>query len=154
MQRTLSGQLKVLFLIHAIVGIVIGLALLLIPAQLGAWLNVTIEADFTYRLIGAAILSFGLSSMLAYRRTSFEQVQLILETEIAWTLFAVLALLWAATQLEVVPAVAVEQEWMMRFLLYSSSALMGVFFVAFGYFFLTEEATETVQTQERDYAHR
>lgn len=154
MQSKISGRLKFIFMFHAILGIVLGLGLLLIPSQIGTWLNAAIDADFSYRLIGAAILGFGLSSLLAYRRTSFEQVQLLVETEIAWTFMAALVLLWAGIKLEITPTVLAEQEFMTRFLLYGASLIMGIFFVAFTYCFLTEAETEPIETQERSYAQR
>ena len=153
MQETISGRLKLMFLIHAVIGIVVGLGFLLIPAQLGDWFNVPIEADFTYRLVGDAILSFGVSSALGYMQKNFEQVRLILEVEIFWTLMAALVLLWAGFKMEVIPPVIAEQENMTQVLLFGSGLLMALFFFVFGYFFMTEERPETTETRERGYAH-
>jgi hypothetical protein len=46
-----------------------------------------------YRLVGAAILAFAASSILAYRETDWEKVILIVRTEIVWTALATLVLL-------------------------------------------------------------
>jgi hypothetical protein len=84
---------------------------------------------------------------------NFEQVRLILEVEIFWTLIATFVLLWAGFKMEVVPPVIAEQENMTLVLLFGSGLLMALFFFAFGYLFMTEERPETMETRERGYAH-
>lgn len=152
MRDNISSSLKLTFAVHAAVGIILGLGFLFIPAQLGNWFRVPIEADVAYRLVGAAILTFGISSVLGYLQEEFEQIRLILQVEIFWTLVATGVLLWSAFRLEFVPPVAAEQETTARLLLYGSALLMALFFFAFGYFFMTEERPEMTRTRDRDYA--
>ena len=151
MQAGISSRLKLTFLIHAVVALIVGFGLLLIPAQVGTWLGVPLFAEYIVRLVGAAILSFAVSSILAFSCKHFEQIRLIIQVEIFWTLVATLVALYGASTLEAVPPVPVEQEAATRLFLYGSALLMALFFLAFGYSYLKEGRTEVSETQERRY---
>ena len=94
MNRITQG-LKITFLIHFVVGLVFGLIDLLIPELWGDLTNWPVQDPTMYRLVGAAILAFAASSILAYRETDWDKVILIVRTEIVWTALATLVFLVA-----------------------------------------------------------
>ncbi|MBN1814102.1 MAG: hypothetical protein JXA14_19850 [Anaerolineae bacterium] len=91
----ISQGLKTTFLVHFVVGLIFGLIDLLIPELWGDLTNWPVQNPTMYRLVGAAILAFSASSILAYRETDWEKVILIVRTEIVWTALATLVFLVA-----------------------------------------------------------
>jgi hypothetical protein len=88
--KKVSQGLKLTFLAHFVVGLIFGLIDLLIPEQWGTLTNWPVQDPTMYRLVGAAILAFAASSILAYRETDWEKVILIVRTEVIWTALATL----------------------------------------------------------------
>jgi hypothetical protein len=95
-EAKVSNGLKITFLIHAIISIIFGLGLYLVPVQFGATIGWP-QGDTTMaRLTGNALIAFGISSWLAYRATNWEQVRIILITEIWLTILGALIALYSA----------------------------------------------------------
>ncbi len=86
----ISSGLKLLFLVHLVIGLVFGLAYLLIPGTSMGWMGVTLKDEFPYRLVGAAILAFSASSWYSYQAAEWERVKIVVLAEIAWTVLAAL----------------------------------------------------------------
>ena len=80
---------------HFVVGLIFGLIDLLIPEVWGNLTNWPVQDPTMYRLVGAAILAFAASSILAYRESDWEKVVLIVRTEIFWTALPTLVFLVA-----------------------------------------------------------
>jgi hypothetical protein len=91
--KQISQGLKMTFLVHFVIGLIFGLIDLLIPEQWGNLTNWPVQDPTMYRLVGAAILAFAASSILAYRETDWERVIIIVRTEIIWTGLATLVFL-------------------------------------------------------------
>ncbi|NIV29587.1 MAG: hypothetical protein GWN58_08780, partial [Anaerolineae bacterium] len=70
----ISQGLKMTFLVHFVIGLIFGLIDLLIPEQWGNLTNWPVQDPTMYRLVGAAILAFAASSILAYRESDWERV--------------------------------------------------------------------------------
>ena len=87
--------LRATFAAHAITALVFGLINLFIPDIWGDLVNWPVDDTRAYRLLGAAMLAFGVSSVLAYLETDWEKVIIIVRTEIVWTALGTLVLLWA-----------------------------------------------------------
>ena len=86
----ISSGLRLLFLVHFVVGLVFGLLYLFIPAMFMGWLNVPVQDALPYRIIGAAILAFSASSWYCYMNPEWERVKIVVLAEIVWTVLNVL----------------------------------------------------------------
>ena len=76
-----------------------------------------------YRLLGAAILGYGISSWLAYRDTAWERVKIVIQMEIVWTGLGALVMLWGLI-FEGVPQIG----WLYAVLLAAFAVIFGVFY--------------------------
>jgi hypothetical protein len=86
----ISSGLRTLFLVHFVLGLVFGLAYLLIPGIFLGWFGVSSQDIFPYRLVGAAILAFSASSWYCYKAAEWDRVKIVVQAEIVWTVLAVL----------------------------------------------------------------
>ncbi len=122
MNAPISSGLKTTFLVHAIVGILFGLGYLLIPTTVGGWFGVAMT-DPAWRLLGAALLGFGMSSWWAYRAKEWAQVEIVVLMEIVWTVLGTIATVWALLT-GALPAMG-----------WGNAVILALFAVAFGYFY-------------------
>ncbi len=94
MEEKISSGLKATFLVHAIVGFIFSLIYLLIPERLGQLINWPTQETEVYRLIGAAVLGYSFSSWLAYKVENWQNIKIIVQMEIMWTVLATLVFLY------------------------------------------------------------
>jgi hypothetical protein len=94
MEKQVKPGLKYTFLVHFVVALIFGLGFLLIPEAFGQLFNWPVLDPPTYRLLGAAILGYATSSILAYRETAWDKVIIVVRMEIIWAGLATLVLLW------------------------------------------------------------
>jgi hypothetical protein len=85
--QSLPSIARVTFVIHAIVAVIIGLAMLFIPATWGSWVGYPgcpgVEPPL--RAFGAMILGFGaVTSVYGFLAKSWERVDYIVRGEITW----------------------------------------------------------------------
>jgi hypothetical protein len=121
MNAPISSGLKTTFLVHAIVGLLFGLAYLLIPTTVGGWFGFA-ATDPAWRLLGAAILAYALSSWWASRAVEWSKVEIVVQMEIVWTVLGALVTAWAVIS-GALPALG----WL-------NALILAAFAVAFGYF--------------------
>jgi len=121
MEKQISPGLKTLFLVHAIVSTIFGLAYLLMPDVWGSLTGVPMQEPGWYRAIGAAILGFATSSWLAYREAAWEKVKIVVQMEIVWSILGTLVALWG-----LIFAGFPTADWL-------SALVLGGFAVAFTY---------------------
>jgi hypothetical protein len=89
----MSNALKTTFLVHAIVTVVIGALMLIIPGrflQALAWAPIDPIAS---RILGAALLAIAWSSFRGWRATEWSEVAIVVEMEAAFTVLACVGLL-------------------------------------------------------------
>ncbi len=94
MEKQISTGLKTTFLVHFILGGIIGLLYLLVPewwSNLSGWPTKDVTAE---RLIGSSFLAFAASSWWAYREAVVEKVLIVVKAEIVLTVLASLVVLW------------------------------------------------------------
>jgi hypothetical protein len=90
---TMPKALKVTFLIHAIVSVVSGLLLLIIPGRILLFLGWAPIDPILARVLGAALLALGWSSFRCWQATERAQVQMVVELEAVFTALACVGLL-------------------------------------------------------------
>ena len=128
MDKPISPGLKIAFLIHGIVGLVFGLAYLLIPQTAADLTNISLQGGEPWlRLVGAAILGFTASSWLGYMAHGWHDVKIVVQAEMLWTFLAAVLILWFTLN-GTWPALG----WV-------NFIIMALFFVAFTYFYWREE---------------
>jgi uncharacterized protein YjeT (DUF2065 family) len=94
MEKQISTGLKNTYLIHFLLGLIFGLIYLLIPDVWNNLINWDISDPAAYRLVGAAVLAFGVSSWLAYKDGVWTHVKVLTQLEIIWTTLATFVMLW------------------------------------------------------------
>ena len=95
MNTQLSQGFKTTFLIRFIVALLVGLGFLLIPVAVGSIYGLNVQEPDIYRLLGAAMLGFAVSSWLAYKETNWESVRIVVVMELVWTILGTLVMLYA-----------------------------------------------------------
>ena len=93
MSGELSSLAKYIFLVSFLAQIIFGVLFFFSPESwiaLTGWPN----EPSTGRVLGAAILVLALGGLLAYRATSWEQVELFVIMQILWNILGLVAMLW------------------------------------------------------------
>ena len=127
MPKEISKLLEIVFLVHFILGLILGIIFLFIPEIYCALVGFTITDKGPFRLIGAASLGLGSGSFFAYRSKDWEKIKLVVLIELVWLVLANGAMLY----------------W----LIFESGPVMGwfievmfmCFFVTFLYSYIQEE---------------
>jgi hypothetical protein len=128
MDSEYSKVLKYTFLLHFIVAVAFGLGYFFIP---GVIIDITewpITDLYVVRMLGAAFIGIGCTSILSFLETSWEKVKIVVKLELVWLVFGISGAFW--TLLEPVE--------------YPLFSLVGplmllVFLVGFGYSYYLEE---------------
>ncbi|MFB6172971.1 MAG: hypothetical protein ABEJ23_10580 [Haloarculaceae archaeon] len=121
--RAPSRNLQWTFLVHAVVAVVMGLPLLLVPEAWGALVNWRAVDPTVTRLLGAAVVAIAVASWLGYRADSREELRILVAFEVVFPAISGLAALY-----EVLLADGPTFTWVFV-------AITVVFTVAFAYFY-------------------
>jgi hypothetical protein len=90
----MSQGLKITFLVHAFVVLVFGVVMYLIPGTWATLVNwVPFDPGIT-RGYGAAMLALAVSSWFGYHAIRWEQVQIVVQMEAAFTVLGTLAAIY------------------------------------------------------------
>ena len=119
----ISQGLKTTFLVHFIAALLFGLGFLFMPVLVGSWYGLNVQEPDTYRLLGAAMLGFAVSSWFAYGATDWESVRIVVVMELVWTILGTLVMLYALL-FAGFPALG----WI-------NALILAIFTVAFGRFY-------------------
>ena len=94
MVKELLKGLEIVFLIHFITGLILGIIFFFIPDAYCKLVGVTMTDYGVLRLLGAASLALGGSSFLAYRSKDWEKAKLVVQTDLIWLVSASVGLAW------------------------------------------------------------
>ena len=89
----MSQSLRITFILHAIVAFVFGVGLLAAPGQfldLFGWAPID---PLMTRMLGAAMLALAWGSVRGYRANTWDEVEILVEVEAAFTVLAAVGLL-------------------------------------------------------------
>ena len=126
MTKELSKGLKIVLLVHFVLGIILGMIFLFIPEYYCNLLGVDMTDHGALRLIGAASIALGGSSFLAYRSKDWEKAKLLVQMDLIWLISAIVAMVWWLIESAMVPG------WWIF-------GMFIAFLVAFGYFYFDQE---------------
>ena len=124
MDKPLSSGLKNLFIVHAVAAIIFGLLFLIYPAL---WVNLAgriIISNELWRLLGAAVFTFGVSSWLGFKAKSWESVRIVVLMEGVWCTLATVILLYYLIR------------WQFPTLYWANTVIFAGFALAFVYFYI------------------
>jgi hypothetical protein len=80
----ISKQLNIMFLIHFFVSILFGIVFLIFVEAFVAFIQWPYLDPVVGRLLGAALIGFGATSLLAWRETEWAKVKIVVQMEIVW----------------------------------------------------------------------
>ena len=89
----MSKRQKLTFLIHAIVAVLLGLPLFIVPGRLLQWLGWAPIDPIISRLLGAALLALAWSSFRGWQAAERAQVTTLVQMEVAFTVLGCVGLL-------------------------------------------------------------
>lgn len=118
--RRLPAGLRTTFLVHALVAGLVGVQHLLVPRLWTDLAGITIAETVTWRVIGAALVAFAVSSWLAAGEASWARVRTLVVMEVVWSLVAAATITWGILFEGLAPL-----EWL-------NVATLAAFAVAFG----------------------
>lgn len=142
MDAPVSNSLRITFLVHMILAVIFGAALFLIPGRtsifLGAQEQVQIRTSegtvtvpgttfvdpITSRILGAAYLAMGFSSFVGWRASRREQVNVLVQMELIFSILAVVAVL--AVEYLSPPGILIPK------VVWAIAAILAAFAVAWG----------------------
>jgi len=127
MKKELVKGLEIVFLVHFILGLLLGFMFLFIPDVYCNLVGYTITDKGSFRLIGAASLAFGFSSFLAYRSKDWEKAKQLVQIDLVWLVSAS-----GATVYWIIAESLPVGVW-------GIFVMFMAFLIAFGYFYLLQE---------------
>ena len=89
MATEIKPNFKYIFLAHFFIALIFGVLLLIFPLWFTGIINWPSDELYFTRLTGGLMLGFGLGSLLAFRETEWERVELLVISEIAWLLLGI-----------------------------------------------------------------
>ena len=89
----MSKVLKVTFLIHAVVGVLLGVPMLLAPGRFLGFFGWAPVEPILDRVLGAALLALAWSSFRGWRASEKAQVVFLVEMEVAFTVLGCVGVL-------------------------------------------------------------
>ena len=94
MSENISNLARYVFLLHFIATMIFGVWFFLSPES---WVTLTGWPTelASGRLLGVALLMSALGGIMAYRATSWEQIEIYVMMELVWNLLGVISMIWS-----------------------------------------------------------
>ena len=119
MGNEIKPNFKYVFLGHFVIGMTYGLLLSLVPAWFGSMVNWPYEEFYFSRLSGVLMLANSVGSILAFRETEWDKVDIYVKQMIVWFFLGLMVNIYAL--------VAITQVFMMWITALVTLGLLGVF---------------------------
>lgn len=129
----MSTTLRTTFWLHAVVAFVFGIGFVFLPTFMADVFEVDLGDPVISRLLGAAMISLAVSSVLAAMARTLQRVDIVLYTEIVFTITATLVVLAGILFGSLAP------------IMWVAVALFGIFAVLFGYGYLQTRSVRQVE---------
>ena len=94
MAKELLKGLEIVFLVHFILGLILGILFLFIPETYCTLVGIAMTDYGILRFVGAASLALGGGSFLAYRSKDWEKAKLLVQMDFIWLISAIVGLIW------------------------------------------------------------
>ena len=94
MSNEYSKILKYTFLVHFIVAVAFGLGYFFFPEVIMDITEWPIADLYVVRMLGAAFIAIGCTSILSFLETSWEKVKITVQLELVWLVFGILGGFW------------------------------------------------------------
>lgn len=94
MVQQITAGVKFTFLLHAVIAGLVGLQHLIAPRVWTDLAGIEITETVTWRVIGAALIGFAVSSWLAYKEDAWNRVRILVIMEIVWSTLGALVIIW------------------------------------------------------------
>lgn len=120
--------LRLTFAAHVFVAGLVGFQHMLAPLVWTDLAGIAISETVTWRLIGAALVAFAVSSWMAYRARGWIAVRIVVAMEIVWCVLGAAVIVWGITAEGLPPL-----EWL-------NVGLLIAFGIAFSTFWLRAES--------------
>lgn len=127
-RKLIPSHLKTIFQAHFVITGAVGLQHLFLPRWWTDLAGIEVASTLTWRVIGAALLAFAVSSWLSSRRERWSSVRIIVLMEIVWSFLCASVIIWGIVAEGTPPL-----EWL-------NVALLIAFGALFSYFFVTEKS--------------
>lgn len=131
MDEKVEPGLRRTFLAHFIVAGLFGAQHLIAPRVWTDLAGIEISETVTWRLIGAALVAFAVSSWMAYRTRAWTKVKILVAMEIVWCVLGAAVIVWGI-MVEGLPPL----EWL-------NVGLLVAFGIAFSVFWLRMKSPES-----------
>ena len=128
MSENISNLARYVFLLHFIATMIFGVWFFLSPES---WVTLTGWPTelASGRLLGVALLMSALGGIMAYRATSWEQIEIYVMMELVWNLLGVISMIWSYATMTLPVA-----GWFMV-------GLLALFLILFGYVYYQAKLT-------------
>ncbi|MFZ0390896.1 MAG: hypothetical protein WAN36_10600 [Calditrichia bacterium] len=124
MNNEMTSGLKITFLLHSLISGLVGFQHLFFPRIWTGLAGMEITETVTWRLIGAALLAFSVSSWMAFKEDNLNRVRIIILMEMVWSFLGAGIILWGISA-EGLP----EMEWVNVILLLLFGILFTLYYV-------------------------
>jgi hypothetical protein len=91
--KSVNNMLRYTFLLHAVVALIFGFLMLFIPGRLLGFFDWAPIDPLISRLLGAALIGWGWSSIRGYMAKSWSQVSIVVQAEAVFCTLAAIGLL-------------------------------------------------------------
>lgn len=121
--QQLPYGLRITFLLHTIIAGLIGLQHLVAPRVWTDLAGMEVTETVTWRVLGAALIGFAVSSWLAYKENVWTRVKIVVVMEFVWSALGALTIVWGIIFEGLAPL-----EWL-------NVVILGCFAITFAVYF-------------------